>query len=107
MEPWTPAAALITPVRGRRAQLRAAERNPADNWVPLHLACAEHAPPRLLHLLLRCWPEAALEADDDGWLPLHVAVARDSDGTASLSRSRWRIDTVEVLLGVDQHGIRR
>ena len=74
-EAWRACAALLTPPRDRRSEHRAGLRNPSNGWLPLHFAVAEHAPRRLVELLLRCWSGAAAEGDDDGWTPLHVAVS--------------------------------
>lgn len=72
---WEAAAALLTPPSDHRSQHRAAQRSALDGWLPIHFACAEHAPPRLVKRLLSCWSGSAAESDDDGWLPLHVAIS--------------------------------
>ena len=94
-EAWRACAALLTPPRDRRSQHRAALRNPSNGWLPLHFAVAEHAPRRLVELLLRCWSGAAAEGDDDGWTPLHVAVSFGAP-----------MELIELLLKVNKDAAR-
>jgi len=42
-------------------------------FLPLHTACARHAPESLVGLLLSAYPEAASIVDGQGFLPLHYA----------------------------------